>query len=109
MADEPKKRIEQVTAEYMYQAWIDEDELCSRLGIGPELLELCQQWEIIHPPPTTSEGKMIFSQQALDRLISGLRLHRDLESNWAGVGIVLNLLDRIEELESRLKESFPPE
>lgn len=108
----PKDReqdIEQVIGELVYHAWIEQDELCARLGIGPELLELCIEWEIIHPPETTSEGMIVYSCHMLDRLSSGLRLHRDLGINWAGVGIVLTMLERIEELESQLKETFPPE
>lgn len=107
MPEDHERDIEQVTGELVYHAWIGEDELCTRLGIGPELLELCLEWEIIQPPETTSEGMTLYSCQTLHRLSSGLRLHRDLGINWAGVGIVLNMLERIEELESELKESFP--
>lgn len=106
MVDDPHTKIEQVTAEYVYQYWIHEDDLCTRLGIGPELLSLCQEWDIIHPSQTTPEGKMMFSQQMVDRLVSGLRLHRDLGINWEGVSVVLQLLERIEELESQLQERF---
>jgi hypothetical protein len=44
----------------------------------------------------------------MHRLCSGLRLHRDLEINWAGVSIVLDLTEKIEELESRFPTSLPP-
>lgn len=109
MPEDHKRELEQVVGELVHQAYIDQDELCARLGIGPELVELCLEWEIIQPPQTTSEGMIMYSCQALDRLSSGLRLHRDLGINWAGVGIALDLLERIEELESQLKESFPLE
>ena len=109
MPEDHERDIEQVTGEFVFHAWIGQDELCARLGIGPELIELCLEWEIIHPPRTTSEGTRMYSCHALDRLSSGLRLHRDLGINWEGVGIVLTMLERIEELESQLKESFPPE
>ncbi len=108
MPEERDRDIESVTAEVVYQSWISQDELCTRLSIGPELLELCLRWDIIPPPHTTSEGVTMFPGQTLDRLSSGLRLHRDLGINWAGVSIVLDLLERIEELESRLEESLPP-
>ena len=101
MPEQPPMDIEEVTAEIVYQSWISQDELCARLSIGTELLELCLRWEIIHPPRTTSEGMIVFSGRTLDRLSSGLRLHRDLGINWAGVSIVLDLIERIEELESR--------
>ncbi len=101
MSEDHHTNIEQVTAEVVYQSWISQDELCARLSIGPELLELCLEWDIIHSPRTTSEGVPLFPGQTLDRLSCGLRLHRDLGIHWSGVGIVLDLLDRIEELESR--------
>ena len=109
MPEDHERDIEHVTGELVYHAWIGQDELCARLGIGPELLELCLEWEIIHPPETSSEGMTVYSCQTLHRLSSGLRLHRDLGMNWAGVSIALDLLERIEELESQLKESFPPD
>ena len=101
MSEEHHTNIEQVTAEVVYQSGISQDELCARLSIGPELLELCFQWDIILPPQTTSEGVPVFPDHTLDRLSSGLRLHRDLGIDWSGVSIVLDLLERIEELESR--------
>ena len=101
MPEDREQDIEQVTGELVYHAYIGQDELCARLGIGPELLELCLEWEIIHPPQTTSEGMILYSCQTLNRLSSGLRLHRDLGINWAGISIVLDLIERIEELESR--------
>ena len=101
MSEDQNPNIEQVIAEVVYQSWLSQDELCARLSIGPELLELCLEWEIIHPPRTTPEGVVLFPGKTLDRLSSGLRLHRDLGIHWSGVGIVLDLLERIEELESR--------
>jgi len=98
--------IEQVTAEVVWQSWISQDELCARLSIGPELLELCLQWDIILPPRTTSEGIPVFPGHILDRLSTGLRLHRDLGIDWSGVSIVLDLLERIEELESRGSSTY---
>jgi len=101
MPEEPQMDIEEVTAEIVYQSWISQDELCARLSIGTDLLELCLRWDIIHSPRTTSEGMTVFPGPTLDRLSSGLRLHRDLGINWAGISIVLDLIERIEELESR--------
>lgn len=108
MPEDQGRDREQATGELVCHAWIGQDELCARLGIGPELVALCLEWEIIPSPQTTPEGITMYSCQTLDRLSSGLRLHRDLGINWAGVGIALDLLERIEELESQLKESFPP-
>ena len=108
MPEKPNTNIEQVTAEIVYQQWISQDELCARLSIGPELLELCLQWDVIHPPRITSEGNAVFPGRTLDRLCSGLRRHRDLGIDWSGGSLVLDLLERIEELETRMHAMQPP-
>ena len=100
--------IEEVMAELLHEGWITQEDLCGRWGIGPELLEVCIHWDIIHPPQTTPQGMTVFPHQAMHRLCCGLRLHRDLEINWAGISIVLDLTERIEELESLLPTSRPP-
>lgn len=103
-----EERVEYVTAEWTLGQGLGREELCARLGIGHELLELCLQWEIIQPPEPDPHGADIFPIEAIERLSRGLRLHRDLGLNWAGVGVVLELLDRIEELERRLREQLEP-
>ena len=96
--------VEYVTAEWAPRQGIRREELCARLGIGSDVLELCLQWEIIEQPGPDPEGEGLFPFEAIERLSRGLRLHRDLGLNWAGVGVVLELLDRIEELERQLRE-----
>ena len=103
MSEERLHEIERMAAEFVTQSWISREELCARLCIGPELLELCLEWDIIHPPRITPEGGTVFPSGTLDRLSSGLRLHRDLGIDWSGVCLALDLLERIEELESRLQ------
>ncbi|RMH35516.1 MAG: chaperone modulatory protein CbpM [Nitrospirae bacterium] len=100
--------IEYVTADWAPQQGIRLEELCARLGIGQDVLELCLQWEIIQPFETEPEGERLVPVEAIERLGRGLRLWRDLGLNWAGVSVVLDLLDRIEELERRLQERFEP-
>lgn len=104
MPENQDAKIQHVTAEFIYHGWIGQEELCTRLGIGPDLLEICMQWEIVHPAETSPGGAFHFPTEALDRLYRGLRLHRDLGINWPGVSVALDLLERIEELERRLEE-----
>lgn len=102
MNDDSEPSLEQVTAEIITFGRIRREEVCARLGIGEDMLEVCLQWELIQPPEPDPQGTVFFPEDALDRLSRGLRLHRDLGINWPGVSVALELLDRIEELEQQI-------
>jgi hypothetical protein len=73
------------------------------LGISREILEVCLRWEVVDPPEPGSEGIPLFSEAALERVRRGIRLHNDLGINWAGVAVVLGLLDRLDALEQEMR------
>jgi chaperone modulatory protein CbpM len=102
MNEETQPALEQVTAEIITSGRVRREEVCARLGIGEDMLEICLRWEIIQPPEPNAEGMALFPEDALDRLGRGIRLHRDLGINWPGVSVALELLDRIEELEQQV-------
>jgi len=104
MNEESQPAVEQVTAEIIHSGRIRREEVCARLGIGDDMLEVCLQWAIIHPPEPDPQGTILFPEDTLDRLGRGLRLHRDLGINWPGVSVALELLDRIEELEQQIHD-----
>ena len=47
MSDEQEHPDEPLTAEFFSEGWIRREEICTRLGIGDDLLEVCLQWAII--------------------------------------------------------------
>ena len=47
-------------------------------------------------------GQLLFPETAVPRIWRIMRLRRELGINWAGIGVVLNLLDRIEEMEREI-------
>jgi len=102
MNDETQPTPEQVTAEIITQSLMGREEVCARLGIGDDMLEVCLRWEIIQLPEPDSQGTILFPLDAFDRLQRGLRLHHDLGINWQGVSVALGLLERIEELEQQI-------
>jgi chaperone modulatory protein CbpM len=102
MNDESESTPEQVTAEIITQGMMRREEVCARLGIGDDMLEVCLRWEIIQLPEPDSQGTILFPLEAFDRLQRGLRLHHDLGINWQGVSVALGLLERIEELEQQI-------
>jgi len=104
MNEESQPTVEQVTAEIITAGRIRREEVCARLGIGDDMLEVCLQWAIIQHPEPDPQGTMLFPEDALDRLGRGLRLHRDLGINWPGVSVALELLDRIQELEQQVHD-----
>ena len=99
MPDDSHRHIDQVIAELLQPEWYRREELCIQLGIREEMIETCLEWEVIQPSQKTQQGEDLFTADTLHRLSRGLRLHRDLGVNWAGVAVALDLLDRIEELE----------
>jgi hypothetical protein len=98
--------IEQVEAEPIGRAFVRAEELCVRLGISQDLLEVCLQWEVVRTPAPGADGVPLFSEAEVERIRRGLRLHHDLNINWAGVAVVLDLLDRIETLEREMRARF---
>ena len=102
MTDKSQPILEEVTAEIVTHGLLRREEVCARLGIGDDLLEVCLRWEIVRVPEPNSQGIVLFSLDAFDRLQRGLRLHHDLGINWQGVSVALELLERIEELEQQV-------
>lgn len=104
MDDEPQPTLEQVTAEILTHSLMRREEMCARLGIGDEMLEVCLHWEIVQLPEPDGEGSILFPLDSFDRLQRGLRLHHELEINWQGVSVALELLERIEALEQQVHD-----
>ena len=102
MSDESPLIPEQVIAEIVSQGLLRREEVCARLGIGDDMLEVCLRWEIIQLPEPDPQGTILFPHDAFDRLQRGLRLHHDLGINWQGVTVALELLERIDELEQQV-------
>jgi DNA-binding transcriptional MerR regulator len=57
-------------------------------------------WDLVEPERTDPE--MLFPDRVVPRIRRILRLRKDLGVNWAGIGVVLDLLDRMEALEREL-------
>lgn len=82
------------------------DEVTRLAGIHPALGERLMALGLIDPVETTPEP--LFEVATILRIRRILRLHQDLGVNWVGIGVVLDLLAKIEELEreiERLRQS----
>ncbi len=90
----------------------EKHEMVSVPGISlKELSRLCDcQPSVAHHlyrfgllDPVSVSGEPLFSPTSVIRVRKALRLKRDLHLNFEAVGIVMELLDRIDELERRLE------
>lgn len=77
-------------------------ELCRSCGVEAEFIEALVEQGILEP--TGKRGRhWCFSASSLRRTRITLHLQQDLGVNIAGAALALELLERIEELESRLR------
>lgn len=71
------------------------DDICQRLAADPDDVLALIDHEIIEP--TGARGEQ-FSEEALPVAARALRLHQDLEMDWNGVAMALDLLDELQAL-----------
>ncbi len=69
-----------------------------RCGLHPDLVRRFVTLGLIEPAAQTGD-EMWFSSAQVGRIARMQRLRSDLALNYSAVGLVLDLLDRIEELE----------
>ncbi len=95
--------------EYRYQLMIKQSSGSSLLSLE-ELARTCQAHpdfilrlvEIGLIEPTLVKNRYYFRPGVVDDIGRARRLHDDLGINWAGIGLVLDLLDRVADLEAEL-------
>jgi DNA-binding transcriptional MerR regulator len=79
-------------------------EVASRCGIHPELLNRLVRLGLVDTAGRNRRsGERLFSIETVPLIRKIMRLRRDLGINYPGIAVVLELLHRIEELESRLQ------
>jgi DNA-binding transcriptional MerR regulator len=73
--------------------------------VHPGLIERFVNLGLVDPHRRDQEaGEWLFESETLMLVEKILRLRNDLGINYSGIGVVLDLLDRIEELEARIGE-----
>jgi len=75
-------------------------EIARQACVHPELLERMVDLGLIEPEQYSPE--ILFAPRAVADVCRALRLRNELGINWAGVGLVMDLLERIAQLESEL-------
>ena len=82
------------------------EEVAFLSGTTVQVLSRITRLELVRP--AKDEPELAFSPAVLPRLRKMLRVHRQLEVSWTSMALVLDLLDRVEELKtevSRLRSS----
>jgi len=76
--------------------------LCRACGVSAEDVAAMVEEGILEPVGRR-RGRWLFPADSIRRARTAIRLQRDLELNLAGVALALDLLDRVEDLRTRLR------
>lgn len=79
-------------------------QLASLCGVHPDLIVRFVHLGLLDPLEERAGIPSLFARSAVDVVRRILRLRRDLGINYAGIGVVLELMRRIEVLEDRIRE-----
>ncbi len=72
-------------------------EVCLQTGVGEDTVFEIVEQGIIEPIGATPD-EWLFTPTMLTVTKKAVRLHHDLEVNWAGIALALELLDEVEQL-----------
>lgn len=98
----------QVRTESKYSAYCTLTEVAHRAGLHPELIERFIRLGLIDFMDRTSEGELLFESGVIPLIRRILRLRNELGVNYAGIGVILELMTRVEALEARIRELERP-
>ncbi len=84
------------------RAAVELDVLAREAGLSPALVERLVRLGVVSPLPGGSTVPT-YRRESAARLARAVRLRRDLGLNYAGAILALDLLDRIDVLETRLR------
>jgi MerR family transcriptional regulator, heat shock protein HspR len=79
-------------------------ELSCRCGVHPELIHRFVTLGLLDYAEGELEGEAIFNSEAIAIVRKILRLRNQLGVNYAGIGVILELMSRIEHLENTVRE-----
>ena len=83
--------------------YLSTTEVAARCGVHPELIERFVYLGLIDPIGGDADC-LWFPLEAVPLVRKIIRLRNHLGINYAGIGLVLELMSRIEQLESQLQE-----
>jgi DNA-binding transcriptional MerR regulator len=78
------------------------DEVASAAGLSPELVDVFVRYQLVEPAANTNSCPL-FHASTVDRLQRILRLRQDLGVNLSAVAVILEMIERIEDLQTELR------
>lgn len=79
-------------------------EIAARVGVHPELIDRFVRLGLVEFMESAEDGELLFDWEVIPLIRRILRLRNELGVNYAGVGVILDLISRIEALEARIRE-----
>ncbi|MDR3568038.1 MAG: chaperone modulator CbpM [Syntrophobacteraceae bacterium] len=79
-------------------------EVAARAGVHPDLIDRFVRLGLLEFSEGAIAGECTFDPEVVPLIGRILRLRNELGVNYAGVGVILELIARIEALESRVRE-----
>lgn len=86
-----------IIADYASAEPITLDELSQICGLSGDFIQALIEHDIVHPKGELP-SQWLFDLDELQRVKTAQRLQRDLEVNMAGIALVLDLIDELNEL-----------
>lgn len=84
--------------------YLNSEEVATRCGLHPEIIDRFVCLGLIDPVGRDSEnGSWLFEESVIPIVKKIVRLRNELGINYAGIGVVLDLLSRLESLEERVR------
>ncbi len=84
---------------------LEPEELARRAGLHPEMVLRLTRLGLIEPAAWEAGRPRAFPAETVRRIRRIERLHRDLGLSYHAVGVVLELLERVERLERELERA----
>jgi chaperone modulatory protein CbpM len=79
-------------------------ELCDAANMSADYLAELIAYNIVKPVAGKSADDWRFSSNSVKVVNKAIRLHQDLEIEWADIALVVDLLDEIDQLESENRQ-----
>jgi len=79
------------------------EDLASAVGLHPELVDVFVRYQLVEPTVHTGSCAL-FPTSSVERLNRILRLRHDLGVNLAGVAVILEMMERVERLQTELRQ-----
>lgn len=79
-------------------------EVAYRCGVHPELIDRFMRLGLIDSVDSEKDGEILFGDDVIPLIRKILRLRNQLGVNYAGIGVIFELMARIEALEAHIRE-----